>query len=111
MSARTDALRESLSVIRETTGRYPPASATGHWLQGQTDCALGALREAIDTGWRSGWWLLEREPIYAPLWDRPEFQAMMAEIKADMAVQLAQLREMERNGELAAIPRGEANHH
>ena len=29
---------------------------------------------------------------------------MMAEVEADMAAQLAQLREMERSGELAAIP-------
>jgi len=36
---------------------------------------------------------------------------MMAEVRADMAIQLAQLREMERNGELAAIPRDETNLH
>jgi len=41
----------------------------------------------------------------------PEFQAMMAEVEADMAAQLAQLREMERSGELAAVPPGEANLH
>jgi hypothetical protein len=41
----------------------------------------------------------------------PEFQAMMTEVKADMAAQFAQLREMERSGELAAIPQGEANLH
>jgi hypothetical protein len=65
--------------------------------------ALVALREAIDAGWRIGWWALEREPIYEPLWDQPEFQAMVAEIEADMAVQLARVREMERNGELEPI--------
>ena len=98
-------LEKSLSVIRETTNRwYPPASAAAYLLQGKTDRALTALREAIDAGWRYGWWLLEREPIYAPLWDQPEFQAMMAEIKADMAAQLARVREMERNGELEPIP-------
>ena len=98
-------------MIRETTGRYPPASATGYWLQRQTDCAPGALREAIDAGWRIGWWQLEREPIYAPLWEHPEFQGMMAEVDADMAQQLAQLREMERAGELAAIPQYDAALH
>jgi hypothetical protein len=36
---------------------------------------------------------------------------MMAEIKADMAAQLAQLREMEHSGELAAAPRNEASLH
>ncbi len=36
---------------------------------------------------------------------------MVAEIEADMAAQLARVREMERNGELAAIPRSEASLH
>ncbi len=36
---------------------------------------------------------------------------MVAEIEADMAAQLARVREMERNGELAAIPRDEPNLH
>jgi len=36
---------------------------------------------------------------------------MMAEIKAGMAAQLAQLEEMERAGELAAIPGGKSNLH
>ncbi len=44
------------------------------------------------------------EPVFEPLWELPEFQAMMAEVEAEMAQQLANLREMERNGELAAIP-------
>ncbi len=38
------------------------------------------------------------------LHDEPEFQAMVAEIEADMAAQLARVREMERNGELEPIP-------
>jgi hypothetical protein len=41
----------------------------------------------------------------------PEFQSLMAEVEEEMAGQLANLREMERNGELAAIPRDEANLH
>ena len=36
--------------------------------------------------------------------DDPEFQAMVEEIEADMAAQLARVREMERNGELEPIP-------
>jgi hypothetical protein len=34
----------------------------------------------------------------------PEFAAVIAEIEADMAEQLARVREMQRSGELTAIP-------
>jgi tetratricopeptide (TPR) repeat protein len=98
-------LEKSLSVISQTTDRYyPPARTTAYLLQGDTRRALAALREAVEGGWRFGWWLLEREPIYEPLWALPEFQSLMAEVKADMAAQLERVREMERNGELEPIP-------
>jgi hypothetical protein len=98
-------LEKSLSVISQTTDRYyPPARATAYLLQGDTHRALAALREAVEGGWRSGWWQLERQPIYEPLWELPEFQSLMAGVKADMAAQLARVREMERNGELEPIP-------
>jgi tetratricopeptide (TPR) repeat protein len=98
-------LEKSLSVISQTTDPYyPPARTTAYLLQGDTHRALAALREAVEGGWRYGWWLLEREPIYQPLWELPEFQSLMAEVKADMAAQLARVREMERNGELEPIP-------
>jgi hypothetical protein len=66
---------------------------------------LSALRQAIDEGWRDFWWyLLKHDPTLESLHDEPEFQAMVAEIEADMAAQLARVREMERNGELEPIP-------
>ena len=101
-------LEKSLSVISQTTDPYyPPARATAYLLQGDTQRALAALLEAVEGGWRSGWWQLEREPIYEPLWALPEFQSLMAEVKADMAAQLERVREMERRGELTLIPRSE----
>jgi hypothetical protein len=36
--------------------------------------------------------------------DTPEFAAIIAEIEADMAEQLVRVREMQRSGELTAIP-------
>ena len=51
------------------------------------------------------WWYFARhDPSVESLHDEPEFQAMGAEIEADMAEQLARVREMERNGELEPIP-------
>jgi hypothetical protein len=63
------------------------------------------FRQAIDEGWRSFWWYsLKLDPTLESLHDEPEFQAMIAEIEADMAEQLARVREMQRNGELEPIP-------
>jgi TolB-like protein/Tfp pilus assembly protein PilF len=74
-------------------------------LQGDKQKALSALRHAIDDGWRNHWWYyLKRDLNLESLHDEPEFQAMVAEIEADMAEQLARVREMERNGELEPIP-------
>jgi hypothetical protein len=71
-----------------------------------------ALRQAIDAGWRVGWWWeLKLKPNLELLYDEPEFQAMVAEIEADMAAQLARVREMERNGELEPIPDVSATTH
>jgi hypothetical protein len=80
-------------------------------LRGQKQKALSALREAIDAGWRAGWWWRLRTPNLESLHDEPEFQAMVAEIEADMAAQLARVREMERNGELEPIPEISATAH
>jgi TolB-like protein len=107
-AAANSLLEKSLSVISQTTDRYyPPARAAAYLLQGDTQRAVAALREAVEGGWRFGWWLLEREPIYEPLWELPEFQTLMAEVRADMATQLERVREMERRGELTLIPRSE----
>jgi hypothetical protein len=81
-------------------------------LQGDKQMALSALRKSIDEGWRNLWWyFLERDPNLESLHDEPEFRSMVAEIKADMAAQLARVREMERNGELEPIPEVSATTH
>jgi tetratricopeptide (TPR) repeat protein len=76
-----------------------------HIQRGKKQEALLALREAVDEGYRVGWWWeIKLKPDFEPLHDEPEFQAMLAEIEADMAAQLAHVREMERNGELEPVP-------
>jgi len=74
-------------------------------LRGEKQKALSSLRQAIDEGWRTElWYQLKLKPDLESLHDEPEYQAMVAEIEAEMAIQLEQLREMERNGELEPIP-------
>jgi TolB-like protein/DNA-binding winged helix-turn-helix (wHTH) protein/Tfp pilus assembly protein PilF len=91
---------------------YGIADVEIYALQGNKPKALWALRQAIDEGWRGLWWyFLEHDPNLESLHDEPEYRAMVAEIETDMAEQLAHVREMKRNGELAAIHRDKTNLH
>jgi tetratricopeptide (TPR) repeat protein len=83
---------------------YEIADVQVYALRGEKQKALSALRQAIDDGWRAGWWWWLSKPDLESLHGEPEFQAMVKEIEADMAEQLARVREMERNGELEPIP-------
>jgi tetratricopeptide (TPR) repeat protein len=85
----------------------------GHWisdvriyaLQKKTEKALAALRQAIDEGWRVYWWYyLEHDPILDSIRDDTEFQAMLEEVKADLAEQLQRVRAMEASGDTGPIP-------
>ena len=74
-------------------------------LRGQTAEALAALREAIDSGWRSLWWYyLKHDKTLDSLRGLPAFQAMVTEIESDMAEQLARVHEADVKGELAPTP-------
>ena len=65
-------------------------------LQGRKAEALAALRRAVDAGWRIEWWQVESDPTLASISATPEFRAMIAEVKADLAVQLERVRAAER---------------
>ncbi len=74
-------------------------------MQGQTAEAIAALREAIDSGWRSLWWYyLKLDKNLDSIRDEPEFQAMVKEVESDMAEQLARVKEWEANGKPSPIP-------
>ena len=90
---------------RTVLWRYGIADVELHALRGEKEEALAALREHADTGLRDLWrWQLFYNPNLVSIRDTPEFTAIVAEIEADMSEQLARVREMERNGELVAIP-------
>jgi tetratricopeptide (TPR) repeat protein len=98
-------LEQIQTIPRLSSFGYGLADVRIHAIRGDRQKALSALRQAVDAGWRGQWWYhLERDLSLEPLHDEPEYQAMVAELKADMAAQLERVRELERNGELAPIP-------
>ncbi len=97
-----------LSVILESPRRglfgFGISDVLAYAQQGKKDNAMRALRDAIDDGWRLFWWFELENPALDLIRDEPEFIAIFAEIEADMAAQLEEIREMERVGVLAPIP-------
>jgi tetratricopeptide (TPR) repeat protein len=102
-------LEQILDVLQTETrlgiAGFAVADVQTYVLQGRNPEALKALREAVDEGWRRSWpFWLRYDPILESLHDEPEYQAIIAELEADMAAQLQRIREMQANGELESIP-------
>ncbi|MCH7507899.1 MAG: MBL fold metallo-hydrolase [Proteobacteria bacterium] len=102
-------LADSLRVIESMPrlGRYgfQIADVLIYAIQGEREKTLAALREAIDDGWQyNARYILEFEPSLFSLQPDPEYQGMVAEVKAELAEQLRRVQEMERRGELALPP-------
>ena len=84
---------------------YGIADVQIHAMLGDTASALASLREAIDEGWRYQWWMsLKHDLTLQSLHGEPAFREMVQEIELEMVAQLENVRTMEANGELAAIP-------
>jgi TolB-like protein/Tfp pilus assembly protein PilF len=101
-------LRESLTAMKTMPVNGNVGHGFGdvlaHAVAGEPERAMAALRRELVENYRGDWWLLWVDPVFELLWERPDFQQLMSEVEAEMAIQLEQLREMERNGELEPIP-------
>ena len=103
-------LERSSAFIREQStipwfGGYWISNVQILALRGKKAEALAALRLAADEGWRTLWWYyLQYDPNLESIRSEPVFQAILAEIKADMSAQMQRIREMEQSGEIEAIP-------
>jgi hypothetical protein len=80
----------------------PLLEAGLHLLDGNEESALESLGRYVETGGSS--FALRHQTEFDVIRQRKEFQALLAQADARMALQLNLLREMEANGELAPIP-------
>ena len=72
--------------------------------KGEIDHALAALRTSVNAGMRAQWITqVEDSPHMIALRGEPEYLAIREEVRADLARQLALVREMEARGELAPL--------
>jgi TolB-like protein len=94
---RAKALLESIELAAADQREVDPErNPLAYWLArnaallGDKELALERLRLAIDTGWR-GYYTDSHDPRLSSIADDPRFQAMMAEVKADVDRQRAEV--------------------
>ena len=71
---------------------------------GRDDEAIEAWRKCIEGGAYGFWQLDAADSVFDSIRDRPEFQQILDDIAAEMAIQLERVRDMERNGEIPMLP-------
>ena len=82
-----DHVLETMQSMHRVRGPgYDEMDVFIHAARGEKRKAISALREAIDMGWRRGWWVL-RLPIYDAMREEPEWIALLDELEADIARQ------------------------
>lgn len=82
-----DGMLEAMQSMHRTRGRaYGIIDVFIHVTRGEKQKAIPALREAIDVGWRVGWWEL-RSPLYDSMREEPEWIDLVNELEADIARQ------------------------
>ena len=100
-------LNRSLSVIasepRLGYDGYKIRDVEAHVLLGDKETALSLLRSAVNEGWRYSWrFATKNKSSLESLRNDPRFQAIVAELEAEMAMQLARVNELKAKGELPA---------
>lgn len=65
---------------------YGIFDVTVHAIREESEAAIAALRDAIDTGWRAGWWQL-RGPVFDSMKSESEWNQLVIELEADIARQ------------------------
>ncbi len=79
-----DEVLQLIKTMHRTRGSgYGGNDIVIHMTRGDNSRAIAALRDAIDSGWRLGWWRL-RGPGFEAVEQEPEWQALIAELEADI---------------------------
>ena len=82
-----DGMLEAMQSMHRTRGRaYGIIDIFIHVTRGEKRKAISALREAIDVGWRIGWWEF-RAPHYDSMREEPEWINLVNELETDIARQ------------------------
>ena len=102
---RSLAFIRSSGLSRLSFSGYRTADVQIYALRGEKQRALTTLKQAIDEGWRVLWrYHLEHNPNLESIRHEPEFQTMLEGIKAEMAEQLARVKEMNWKEMIVLIP-------
>ncbi len=70
-------------------------------LMGEKDLALERLEQAVEAGWRD-YYVQQNDPRWAPLAEDPRYQALMAEVKADVDRQRAEVERIDAEEDFVA---------
>ena len=57
------------------------AMAAINTMQGNLEAAIDILETSVIDGRRYGWWILEKDNLFEPLWPEPRFQALVDELR------------------------------
>jgi tetratricopeptide (TPR) repeat protein len=70
-------------------------------LMGEKDLALERLEQAVEAGWRD-YYVQQNDPRWTPVAEDPRYQALMAEVKADVDRQRAEVERIDAEEDFVA---------